>query len=159
MKSDYDKANIILRVLLIIFVLAIIVYVTAITAGYRTDNGIGFLENITPSNWLADSLREPFTAINFSSLSSNYSSKFYGVLSFNEREKEREYDDECEGNYEVKKAVIVERGDTLWSILREHYSSEFNGHRLTIKIKEINDIESDEYIQPGQILKLPYVDE
>ena len=159
MKSDYDKANIILRVLLIIFVLVIIVYVTAITGGYRAYNGIGFLENITPSNWLSDSLRESFAAINFSNLSSNYSSKFYGVLSFNEREKEREYDDECEGNYEIKKTVIVERGDTLWSILREHYSSEFNGHKLTIMIREINNIESDEFIQPGQELKLPYVDE
>ena len=145
------KTNGFTKALLIIFVLVIIVYVTAITGGYRADNGIGCLENITPSNWLSSSPRESSAAINFRSLSS----KFYGNFLGNGRQNASG----TGGNYEVKKVVVVKRGEPMWAIVRRHYSSEFNGHKLTLMIREINNIEGDEFIQPGQKLKLPYVDE
>ena len=149
--NDRVKTHCILRVILTIFALAIIIVITAVTVGYRPDNGIGFLEDITLSNRQFNSLRKPFGAINLSRLRG----KYYGVI----LGRGRQCHSETEGNYEVKKTVVVEGGDTLWSIARRYYGSKFNGQRLTIKIKEINDIENDDFIQPGQKLKLPDIDE
>ena len=61
-------------------------------------------------------------------------------------------------NPPTKSTVIVNKGDTLWSIMREHYGNKVHGQKTVYKIRKFNDIDSDEYIKPGMKIKLPEID-
>ena len=58
----------------------------------------------------------------------------------------------------TKTTVTVNRKDTVWSIIREHYGNEVHGQKTVYKIRKFNDIDPGEYIKPGMKIKLPKID-
>ena len=60
-------------------------------------------------------------------------------------------------NPPTKSTVIVNKGDTLWSITREYYGNEVHGQKIIYKIRKFNDIDPGEHIKPGMKIKLPEI--
>ena len=50
--------------------------------------------------------------------------------------------------------IKVERGDTLWKIVKSFYGNKYNIRKIIYKIKEINHMENV-ILHPGDIIKLP----
>lgn len=53
------------------------------------------------------------------------------------------------------KSVIVESGDTLWSIAAKYTSSQQDIRQVIFAIKRLNNIDRAVQIYPGQILQVP----
>ncbi|GBF11350.1 LysM peptidoglycan-binding domain-containing protein [Tepidibacillus infernus] len=50
--------------------------------------------------------------------------------------------------------VIVQEGDTLWSIAKPYYNGKMDFRELIYNIRELNEL-SEAMIYPGQVLKIP----
>lgn len=58
--------------------------------------------------------------------------------------------------YKYYTSIIIEEGDSLWSIANENYTEQFKSKKAYMKeIKEINGL-SDEHLISGQYLIIPY---
>lgn len=49
---------------------------------------------------------------------------------------------------------VIKKGDTLWSIVNNHYSNKYDPRELIYQIKNLNELE-DNIIYEGDTLKLP----
>ncbi|MBM7624130.1 cell division suppressor protein YneA [Sporohalobacter salinus] len=52
------------------------------------------------------------------------------------------------------KEIKIETGDSLWKIVKEHYSTEINIRKKIYQIRKINKLSSAK-LYPGQTLKIP----
>ena len=52
------------------------------------------------------------------------------------------------------KAVYVVEGDTLWSLIDEHYHTDNDIREAIYQVKKINNMESSD-LMPGQVLYIP----
>lgn len=56
-------------------------------------------------------------------------------------------------HYETR-IIIVERGDSLWGLVSEHYSDDCNIRKIISKVKKINNIEGS-HLQIGERIIIP----
>ena len=86
-----------------------------------------------------------------------------GVLSPGEMSNLRGFSDGSEAlnspsnELSTNTTVTVNRKDTLWSIMREHYGNKVHGQKAVYKIRKFNDMDPREYLQPGMKIKLPEI--
>ncbi len=50
--------------------------------------------------------------------------------------------------------ITIEKGDTLWSIVKSYQSNEIDPRKMINQIKRINDLKTA-VLQPGQTIKIP----
>lgn len=55
------------------------------------------------------------------------------------------------------KEIEVTTGDSLWSIINNHYGEEHDKRKIVHQIKEINNLDNV-ILQPGQTIKVPDLD-
>ena len=60
---------------------------------------------------------------------------------------------QSQGQSEIGKEIVIEKGDTLWEITLRHFPHT-DPRKLVAKIRELNDLQSPT-IYPGQRLRLP----
>lgn len=56
-------------------------------------------------------------------------------------------------NYETR-IITVERGDSLWGLVSEHYSDDCNIRKIISKVKKINNIKGS-HLQIGERIIIP----
>ena len=60
--------------------------------------------------------------------------------------------------YSVEAVVTVDRGDTLWNIMRGHYGNDVHGQKGVYRIRGFNDMSPDQHLQPNMEIKLPRIE-
>ena len=52
--------------------------------------------------------------------------------------------------------IYIKKGDTLWSLVGEHFGNDVNKTKVIYEIEKLNDL--DKYIRPGEVIKIPVYD-
>lgn len=90
---------------------------------------------------------------------SGYKLQAADIESDHDNDAGTEYEEEQKTSKKYYKSIVVESGDSLYSIANKYYSADYDSiENFIYEIKKVNGLRSD-YICQGRYLTIPYYDE